>query len=441
MTPTPGSLACPPRFGTPRDPLRETLGGQTGEIARRLGQPLMPHQQLVADVALEVEDGRLVYDEVVLVIHRQAGKTTLVVAKTLNRLVPMARLYGPQRSTYVAQTRGAARRKLERDFSPMLRRSKAFTEITNPRQRPKRSTEWRMSLNNGQECIEVGPDCYWQIGVPDESSGHGDTLDDSTIDEARFLADDEVEEGLRPSQITRENAQMWVLSTPGKEKAYYLWRKVLAGRQACETGNHGRVAYFEWSAPDEVDDEAGWGDPDVWRACMPALGHTIGLDKVQSEWDRARRGGQEGIDTFRRAYLAQWPVIPVLPEDREAKGEGIEWSLWAALADPDAQRGPKPAFGVAVAPDRSWAAVAVAWLRPDGKHYVMVADYRPTTTWVAARVADLVERWGGAVVAPRDAIDLTPATKLTLEETHRAQSWRWTTPSPPAACATATSRS
>ena len=50
MTKTTGSLACPPRFGTPRNPDRLTLGGEVAAVARRLGLTLMPWQQHVADV-------------------------------------------------------------------------------------------------------------------------------------------------------------------------------------------------------------------------------------------------------------------------------------------------------------------------------------------------------------------------------------------------------
>jgi hypothetical protein len=60
------SLTCSPRWATPRVPARRTLGGAATKIARELGQPLMPWQQQVFDVALELDErtGRLVYREV-----------------------------------------------------------------------------------------------------------------------------------------------------------------------------------------------------------------------------------------------------------------------------------------------------------------------------------------------------------------------------------------
>ena len=91
---------------------------------------------------------------------------------------------------------------------------------------------------------------------------------------------------------------------------------------------------------------------------------------------------------FRTEVLCQWV---------ETLDAAIDSRTWSNLADPHADRGPKPCFGVAVAPDRSWAAVAVAWVRPDGATQVMLADYRPDATWVADRVTELRQKWAGRV--------------------------------------------
>lgn len=324
------SLACPPRFATPRNPDRPTLGGQVGEIARRLGTPFMPWQQYVADVSYEYDPdtGLLFYDETNEAVPRQSGKTTGVKAETVHRLVVMPRFVvagtplGPQRSTYLAQNRGKARLKLERDFAVSLRQSRSFREILNPRARPAKPAEWRLSLNNGAEAIEFGGGCYWQIDVPSRDGGHGDTLDDATIDEAFAHEDDEVEGGIGPTQATRHCRRLRVKSTAGDARSKYWYRKILAGRRACETGRHGRTAFFEWSAPDDADP----ADPAVWAACSPALGLTIPLEFLQSQWEKAVRKGQAGIDTFRRAYLNQWPEVPVLDD------EGAGWAVIAELA-------------------------------------------------------------------------------------------------------------
>jgi phage terminase large subunit-like protein len=82
----------------------------------------MPWQQAAVDVAFEYDPvtGDLRYDEVDITVPRQSGKTTLTLAKKVHRLTVMAKKLGPQRSTYTAQTRLAARKKLERDFAAAL---------------------------------------------------------------------------------------------------------------------------------------------------------------------------------------------------------------------------------------------------------------------------------------------------------------------------------
>lgn len=406
MTQTRGSTICLPRFATPRRPDRLTLGGSVGDVARRLGTPLIPWQQLVADVALELNpDGSFAYDEVDLTVPRQSGKTTLVKAKTVFRLVKLARSHGPQRSTYTAQTRQAARKKLEQDFAESLRLSGSFPEVPHSRFRPVGPTQWRMSLNNGSENIQFGTGSYWQIDALSRSAGHGDTLDDATIDEAFAHETDEAEAAMRPAQATRRDAQLWVLSTAGNSRSFYLYRKVLAGRAATETGDHGRVAFFEWSAPDDADP----ADPEVWRAASPALGYTISIDFLHGEWERAQRKGQEGIDTFRRAYLNQWPDPPRL--DEEDQQWPIPREAWEATSDDDSDIEGRQVFALEVAEDRSWSAFAAAGKSTRGDYvHGVVVDYQRGTVWAADRAVELVAKWGGsiAIASASPAASLIP---------------------------------
>lgn len=403
LTPTLGSTICRPRFSTPRDEAFPTLGPELGEVARRLGKPLMPWQQAVADVAYEFDpvSGRFRYDEVDITVPRQSGKTTLTLAKKVHRLTVMARKLGPQRSTYTAQTRLKARQKLERDFAETLRSARAFREVPHSRARPTKATEWRLTLNNGSEAIQFGSGSYLQIDAPSRTGGHGDTLDDGTIDEAFSQKDDTVEGAMRPSMATRKNAQLWVISTAGDAESAYLYRKVLAGRAATESGNHGRTCYVEYCAGEDEDP----GDPRTWWGCMPALGITIAEEFIQGEWERAQRKGQEGINTFLRAYLNRWPEVPMLdegPADRV-----IEAARWDALMIGNRQPS-APVLSVEVNLDRSRTTIGAAWLIKDRPHVQVVED-RPGTAWVAARMKELASKYDVplVVVDSRDTA-LTP---------------------------------
>lgn len=411
-TPILGSTTCRPRFSTPRDEAYPTLGPQVGEVSRRLGRVLMPWQQDLFDVAYEYDpdSGSFRYNEVDCTVPRQSGKTTSTLAKKVHRLTVMARTLGPQRSTYTAQTRLKARQKLEKDFAELLRASRSFREVPNAKARPTKATEWRLSLNNGSESIQFGSGSFLQIDAPSRTGGHGDTLDDGTIDEAFAHEDDTVEAGMRPSMATRKNAQLWVISTAGDGRSRYLWQKVLAGRAAAGSGEHGRVCYVEYSAPDDADP----GDPATWWACMPALGITIPEEFIRGEWERAQRKGPDGVDMFRRAYCNQWPEIPALKAaDVTTVFDAQKWLL--AGQDP-APQGPSAVFGVSTAPDRSWSAIHAAFRRPDGAVQVLLLDYRPAATWVDERVQELRARHGGRVFADTAARGLVAGAEEPSEQ-------------------------
>jgi hypothetical protein len=131
------------------------------------------------DVALELdEDGSLFYGEVeVEVLGRQEGKTEQKIATAVHRMTAMARRLGPQVGTFTMQTRAKARKKLERDYCQRLRDSRSFREIVNAKDRPAKSTEWIVRLNNGSEHFQFGRSSFLQIDAPSRTGGHGDTLD------------------------------------------------------------------------------------------------------------------------------------------------------------------------------------------------------------------------------------------------------------------------
>lgn len=366
------------------------------DIARRLGKPLMPWQRDVVDVVYELDPdtGRLWYQSAGITVPRQSGKTELVKAMTVHRLTRVAHKHGPQRSLYVTQKRHKARQKLEQDFAPTLRNSRAFREMAISRARPQRPVEWRLSLNNGNEHIQFGRASYWQIDAPSRDGGHGDSLDDGTVDEAWAQRDSTVEDGLKPAMAARTlvgiGPQWRWLSTAGDATSYWMWRKMAAGRQAVEDPT-ARVAYFEYSAADDADP----GDPATWILCSPALGITIDIEYLHGLWDEAQREGPEAIDGFRRAYLNQWPEVPVLEE--LTQGSDMDVDQWLRLADPDASRGANVVFGVDIGTDRL-AHIAVAWRRPDGRVQVMLADTGLSPLRTPSRLAELEQKWKGHVM-------------------------------------------
>lgn len=310
-------------------------------MARHLGTPLMPWQQHVADVALEVEPttGRLAYRRVILTVPRQSGKTTLLLALFVWRALVMG---SPQGMAFTAQNGLAARMRLQREWHELLRRVPAFRDT------------YRTSWKTGAEALLFHNGSFLQAVAGTEDAGHGLTLDLAVIDEAFAQPNGRLEQAFGPTMLTRPQPQLWFVSTAGAPSDRWFREKVEAGR-AAEAGSG--VAFFEWSAPDDADIT----DREAWRACMPALGYTVSEATIVAEMMALR----DRPDEFRRAYLNQW-VAP--KHDAEALPG---WDLLATSSTKMVD----PVFGVDVDGDRQ--AVAVAAWRASGLQFVEMGEPVP----------------------------------------------------------------
>jgi hypothetical protein len=322
-----------------------------------LGQPLMPWQQQVFDVALEIEPqtNKLVYREVVLTVPRQSGKTTLLLVLILLRALGAAR----QNIRYTAQTGSDARKKWMDDWLPALDAS-SFARFYRPR------------LTNGHEALRFSNGSLQGLVATTQKSGHGGTLDLGILDEAFAHPDARLEQALKPAMITRPQPQLWVVSTAGTpDQSPYLWGKVSTGRRMVDAGRTDAVAYFEWSASDDVDP----ADPATWWSCMPALGHTVTEDAVASDFASMELG------EFERAYLNRWhapanePVVPL--------------AVWAALVDGASSPLDPVSLTFDVSPEGRSAAIVAAGTRADGLQHVEVVDFREGTDWLEDRIVEL----------------------------------------------------
>lgn len=352
MPPTsPSLLSCRPRFATEATPSRLTGGPAAAAAAAAMGQPMMPWQQLVADVGLELlDDGRPAFREVILTVPRQNGKTILELAVMIQRALGWA---STQRILYSAQTGNDARKKLVEDWGPILDRNMTRLGIR------------RVLRGMGNESVEFRNGSRIVLLASSEDSGHGKTVDLAMHDEIFADVDDRREQATIPAMATKPAAQTWLASTMGTESSVFLNRKVELGRQAVLDGATSGVAYFEWSS----DPSADIDDPETWWSCMPALGHTITEDVVR----HARRTMPEG--EFRRAFLNQ----PTKSDERV-----IPVDAWEAVCDAKAAVVSPTVFGFDVAPDRSRAAIAVA-----DSGTVELVDARPGTGWLVDRLVEL----------------------------------------------------
>ena len=322
----------------------------------------MPWQQQVADVALEIDkDGRPIYREINVLVPRQCGKTTLVLAMELQRALLWG---GPQTIGYTAQTGWDARRKLIDDQVPLLEQSQLSSTIK------------RIYRGAGMESIHFLNGSRIDVMPSTATAGHGRVISGlGVIDEAFADQDDRREGALLPAMATKRDAQLFVISTAGTMESLYLKRKVEQGRAMVESGIQTPVAYFEWSfdPDDDID------DPSVWKANIPAMGFTIDEPVIA----HARSTMTEG--EFRRAYGCQWTVL-----DEAA----IPAKYVAKVLDPNTTPTGRLSFGIDVAIDRSWAAIAVS----DETGRTELIEHREGVSWVVDRALQLWRTHKGHLV-------------------------------------------
>lgn len=367
----------------------------------------MPWQQHVADVVLEVDPstGRLAYQEFGLTVPRQSGKSTFVLAKAVHRASATGFFGGRQHLVYTAQARHKAREKWEEDYAAALLASRTWANRVT------------VSKANGNEHIRFPNGSRFGIESNTEKAGHGGTIDEAYLDEAFSYPDARGEQAFRPAMITRRNKQLGWISTRGwRDLEPYLLPKIEKGRQVVEEDLRSGLAYFEWSAPEDADPT----DRDVWRACMPALGHTIDEDAIAAELLLM------GLPDFRRSMLNQSVY----------KDSSDEWSVIGQVAwnnrkaEPVRPDGPVM-FAVAASwPDAAWSSIVVVG-QSAGRITVQLHDHRPGTSWAVEELARLCAEHrnlgvvldsggpSGGLIAPLEAARV-PVVKAGMSDAARA---------------------
>jgi hypothetical protein len=359
-------------------------------ISEKLGKPFLPHQRELCNVIGEIdpETGYLAYDEVIVIGPRQVtGKTELTLPVMTHRCTGFGdelanwvrrelghdvRAPGAQRVLYTAQTADNAKEKWRDVHVERLSKSVFRSQID-------------VRLRTNFEHIKWPNGSTWSPGsATAKTAGTGDTLDLGMIDEAWSRPDSRTELGLRPAMMTRPWRQLWALSMiPGIARAApgtwpYLHTKRQNGRARVQNGVRSRVAYFEWSAAEDMDP----ADPDTWWSCMPALGHTVQESTVRSDFESL-----DLID-FCAEYLG-WE-----PDARTARWLVISEQTWRGLAIPAASANylEPMALGVHAAPDQSVAAIGMAALDGAGDTYVEMIDQNAGLTWTIPAIVDLSKR-------------------------------------------------
>lgn len=353
-------------------------------MAALLGMPLMPWQQYVVDVALEIDPitGWWAYDKVVVTVQRRAGKTALDASVKVDRL---------------ATTRGGRLWTSAQGGEEAIDTWREVFGEGGLVDRSPLASKIRSYTTTGQQRTIWTPTRSVLTPIPPNGDKlHGKGIDLLSLDElwhydapsaARMKA------GYRPTFLTT-NAQAWLLSTMGTAASSWLNSERDEGRRAVELGATRGTAYFEFSAPamvggvklEELDADA------LIRAIMahhPANGtHPLITPAKLEQFIRDDLDDPDiGLAGVLRAY-----------GNVSAENEG-ERILPAALiaATTTLDRIPvhvTPALAFDVDPKRRASTIATAYRDGAGHGLIEVIQHALGTRWVAAAVIGVCERQG-----------------------------------------------
>jgi hypothetical protein len=233
---------------------------------------------------------------------------------------------------------------------------------------------------NGQQEIRFRNGSRIMFGAREQGFGRGFAeVDIEVFDEAQILNESALEDMVAATNQAKHpaGALLFYMGTPPRPKD--PGEAFTNKRKKALSGTSKDMVYVELSAdPDaDPDDRAQW-----------AKGNPSYPTRTPEESMQRLRENVGSDESWFREGLGVW--------DESNVPSAIDPAVWAPLADPDPPAPSVPAFGVATAPDGSWSAIGVAWLRPDGLPHVMLADYRPGSAWLADRRAELLKKWPGA---------------------------------------------
>ena len=376
-----------PRLATPRNPDLPTHGGRVAKLAAQMGRPPMPWQRYAADLALEYDPdtGLYVHGDVVLLVPRQAGKTTLM-APVLHHCAlarPNARAY------FTMQTGKDAQDWFLNEHLPLLSGFESQVHVT--RSAGSASVRW---LHN-QSLV--------RMFAPQRDALHSKQSDLVVLDESwahDSIRGAELRQAVGPTQATRTRtqpgAQVWVVSAAGDHLSGFLIDTLKAARAALKGGDHGPVL-IEFGVPDGEDAS----DVDTVARYHPAVGITIDRAHLANERNRM------GAEGFARAYGCH----QVIPESTLLTAMDMDaWAAcrWHAEIEADDRVG---AFAPDITPDRSLSAIVAA----TRGGVVEVIESRPGVDWVSGRLIELSRKWRAPMV-----VDEHAGTSTVVDDVRRA---------------------
>lgn len=362
-------------------PAGETYSSEEAiDLMAAAGKPLDRWQRHVVQHALkERADGRWASFEVGLIVPRQNGKNVCVEARELAGLF----LFGDKVIIHSAHQLKTARKsfrdmeRLIRSTPDLLKQIRGYRPIVHGVDSQAQITGIKDQTN--EILIELADEYgggrleYHARSGP--GAARGFTGDLIVLDEAYDLDPEDVA-AMLPTMAARSidgNPQIWYTSSAGLAKS-----AVLADlRERGAAGESARLAYFEWSAPDDAESD----DVNAIYLANPGCGVRISLDWIlENEFESMLD------EQYRRERLGIWAQLG--GETAVSKNE------WSRILDAESHPGRFVAFALDIPRTRDSATVAAISARADGRLHAEVIERRNGTSWVPEYLRKLQQAWG-----------------------------------------------
>jgi hypothetical protein len=332
-------------------PHRRAVGSLGGEFVRwserMTGGRLRWWQRLAAARMLEIDaDGRLVWEQAILSMPRQLGKSWLLRELAMWRIHQADRFGEQQNVMHVGNNLDVC--------MEVQRPSRAWAQ--------QREDEYQVYEANGKERI-VRRECgsRWIVKAKDKPYGFAVTF--ALVDEGWDVKLAKVEEGLEPTMAEREQPQILFVSTAHRLTTSLMLSRRRLALSELEQGDGSLL--LEWSAPrgSRLDDRAAWRQASAhWDARRERVLERRLTSALENTMDDPTE--PDPIASFRAQWLNEWP--PKLADPTGNTEDLLPAGLWADCAVSGVETvGP---VWVAVEDAEGFgAAVAVAARLPDGR--------------------------------------------------------------------------
>lgn len=342
------------------------------EIAALAGRDLDDWQRHILEGALaEREDGRWAAFEVGLIVPRQNGKNVCIEARELAGLF----LFGEKVIIHSAHQFKTARKSF-RDMERLVRYTPSlYKQVLGYKGQGPADDIKGIRVNGAELSIELQNGNRLEYHARTSGGGKGFTGDLIVLDEAFDLDAEEIA-AMMPTMAARSmegNPQIWYTSSAGMPNSDQLADLRARG----VAGDSPRLAYFEWSAPEDSESD----DADAWYQANPGLGI-----RISEEYVRETEFESMGDEQFRRERLGIWAQL--------GGDSKITDSEWSRILDADSKPGEFASFAIDIPPDRASANVAVISRRADGVLHGQILDRRNGVSWVPDFLREIQQAWG-----------------------------------------------